>query len=104
MATTTGKQLVAASWQGLRQDKELFILPVLGSITTVLAGLVLSIGGKIVGIFDSFATTAADGSTTVSPVAIAVSAVSAYVLTVISLYFQTAVIVDRKSTRLNSSH
>lgn len=47
--TPTGKQLLSATWGLLKQDRELFILPVLGTVFGVIAGVVLFVPGFALG-------------------------------------------------------
>lgn len=91
MTKTTGKQLISAAWAGLKQDKELMILPILGSFFCTLAVAVIAGVGFIAGAFDSILTENASASN-LSPLGIIFSVLIAYVSTTIALYFQAALI------------
>ena len=88
---TTGKQLIAAAWAGLKQDKELMVLPVLGGIFSTLSIALISGVGYVAGAFDS--VLASDTATnSLSPLGYVFAAMTAYVTTTIALFFQSAVI------------
>ena len=88
---TTGKQLISAAWIGLKQDKELMVLPVLGGIFSSLSIAVIVGIGYLAGAFDS--VLAQDStSESVSTLGYVFAALIAYVTTVIALFFQAAVI------------
>lgn len=90
---TTGKQLLSAAWAGLKQDKELMVLPVLGGIFSSLSIAVIAGVGYVAGAFDSvFAADSASTDSSMSPLGYVFAALIAYVTTTIALYFQAALI------------
>lgn len=81
----TGKALLRASWALLRQDRELLWLPVLATVTGLLAALVLFVPGFLLG-------NAAGGSD--SPAGGWVGGVLAALgASVVSVYFQAALVI-----------
>lgn len=89
--STTGKQLISAAWAGLKQDKELMLLPVLGGIFSSLAIAAISGIGFLAGAFDSMFTDTSTGSN-LSILDYAFAALIAYATTAIALFFQAALI------------
>ena len=88
---TTGKQLISAAWAGLKQDKELMVLPILGGLFSSLSIAVIAGIGYVAGAFDTML--AADSANqSVSPLGYVFAAFIAYVTTTIALFFQSALI------------
>ena len=82
----TGKQLLNASWQMLRQDGELLWLPALGTLAGLVAAGLLFVPGWFIG--------AAVGGTTHHSWAVGRGAVLAgAAATVVGIYFQAALVI-----------
>jgi hypothetical protein len=93
--STTGKQLLSAAWSGLKQDKELMVIPVLGGLLASLSVATITCIGFLAGAFDSlFSNTSTSGNSnsSISPLGYAFAALIAYVTTLIAIYFQAALI------------
>jgi len=82
----TGKALLNASWQMLRQDRELVWLPALGSLASLLAAGILFVPGWFIG--------AAIGGTQDDSWSGALGGILAVVAaTIVGIYFQAALVI-----------
>jgi hypothetical protein len=86
------KQLLAAAWNGLKQDKELMTIPILGGLLTVIS--VASVTGIafVMGAFDSIFSGASSNNAhvAISPLVYLLAAFTTYLITAIAIYFQAA--------------
>lgn len=82
----TGKALLGASWQMLRQDRELLWLPVLGAIFGLIAAAILFVPGWFIG----GAVGGADHHSWAGTVGGAFAAGAA---TIVSIFFQSALVI-----------
>jgi Family of unknown function (DUF6159) len=85
--TTTGKMLLRASWDALKADRELIVLPILSAVAATIAMLMIGVGGLVAGI--GVAGVTRDGAAG-SVLSWVVAFVMLYVTTTIAVYFQVA--------------
>jgi hypothetical protein len=82
----TGKQLLSACWGLLRQDSELLLLPVIGTVAGVVAAVVLFAPGFAVGWL-------VGGSQHHSWGGVVGGILAAFAASVVSIYFQAALVI-----------